>query len=127
MPATNPILSVITPTDVIAINSIDVTISKILRQLGIRPKFNGFNYLKTAIKLCYENPDDNVYITKCLYPNVSAIHGVETARIERDIRYAISSMACTDLVKDQIFGYVASKYTNKEFISAIIEYMICLD
>lgn len=108
--------------------TVDVNISKLLKHLGIRPKCRGFKYLKTAIELCYESNDDDYYslITKRLYPEIASMYNVKASAIERGIRYVISDIYCTDQIKQQILGYAADGYTNKEFISTITEYLKCL-
>lgn len=122
----SPILTIVNSTESEVNNrrSIERNISIILKQLGIRTKFVGFKYLKTAISLCYENPDEYAYlVTKRLYPAVAKIYRVNTAAIERSIRSVISNIACSDMIKDQIIGYTSDSYTNKEFINSVAEYI----
>lgn len=128
MPATNPtpIFTIVRPSEEDYKGYvIDTNISNLLKQLGVRPKCCGFKYLKTAIKLCYENGDDDYYslITKRLYPEIASMYNVKASAVERGIRYVISDIYCTDQAKQQILGYAADGYTNKEFISAITEYL----
>lgn len=129
MSATNntaPILTIVNSTESEAINqySIESDVSSILKQLGIRTKFTGFNYLKTAISLCYENPNEYTHmITKRLYPAVAETYRVNTTAVERAIRNAISGIRCSDMTKEKIIGYTSNSYTNKEFICAVTEHI----
>lgn len=129
MSATNstaPILTIVNPTESKPTSNqpVEYTISSVLKQLGIRTKFVGYNYLKTAISLCCENPDEYAYlITKRLYPAVAKTYRVNNTAIERAIRSAISDIRCADITKEQIIGYTSDSYTNKEIITAITEYI----
>lgn len=62
----------------------------VLVELGIPPNQSGFDYLKKAIILRYENPDSR--ITKDIYPAIgkTRIPRVGSSLIERSIRYSIS-------------------------------------
>ena len=126
MPATNPapVFTIVQPSESACKSYItDSDISGILKQLGIRPKCRGFNYLKTAIKLCYSTDENYSLITKRLYPEIATIYNVKPSAVERNIRYAISDMCCTDSEKCKILGYATDSYTNKEFISSVTEYL----
>jgi hypothetical protein len=104
--------------------SIEYAASSVLKQLGIRPKFTGFGYLKTAIVLCCEDPDEySSLVTKRLYPAVAKTYHVNNAGVERAIRSAISGIKCSDMTKEKILGYTSDSYTNKEVISSIVEYI----
>lgn len=129
MHATNsaPNLTILNHSDSITANdqqSIEYTASHILKQLGIRPKFTGYGYLKTAIVLCYNDPDEySNLITKRLYPTIAKTYCVNNAGVERAIRSAISDIRCSDMIKEKILGYTSDSYTNKEVISSIVEYI----
>lgn len=129
MSATNnsvPILTIVnnneSPSN--SYHPIEYTVSSILKQLGIRTKFTGFNYLKTAIVLYYECPEEySCLITKRLYPAVAKTYKVNNSGVEHAIRSAISDIRCPDIIKEKIIGYISDSYTNKEFISSIVEYI----
>lgn len=65
-------------------------ISEKLTSLNIMPNLQGFDYLKTAILLCYENKSYIHGITKTLYPELAKIYNSTPSKIERSIRHAIS-------------------------------------
>lgn len=128
MSATNsaPILTIVNHAESKSDNqhTTEYNVSSVLKQLGIRTKFVGFSYLKTAISLCYENPDEYAcLVTKRLYPAVAKTYKVNTTAVERAIRSAISDIRCSDITKEKIIGYTSDSYTNKEFISSITEYI----
>lgn len=105
-------------------HSTEYDVTSILKQLGVRTKFIGYKYLKTAITLCYENPDEySTLVTKCLYPDIAKMYRVSTGSVEKALRGVISDIRCADDVKEKIIGYVSDTYTSKEFINSVAEYM----
>ena len=69
-------------------------VSNLLLSLGFATKLKGYGYLREAIVLMAENPNQS--ITKELYPAVAAVYKKENVRIdsslvERAIRNAIES------------------------------------
>jgi len=57
------------------------------RRLGVASKLKGSKYLRVALDLLIQNP--NQQITKELYPAVGAVFHVSADRVERCIRHAI--------------------------------------
>lgn len=62
-------------------------ISNLLLALGFATKLKGYNYLREAILLMAQDPDQS--ITKELYPAVAKICGADKKRVERSARSAI--------------------------------------
>ena len=62
-------------------------ISELLLLLGISIKLHGFRYLREAVALMIEDPEQS--ITKELYPAVARICGCSPSQVERSIRGAI--------------------------------------
>ena len=62
-------------------------ISKYLISKGIKPHLQGFEYLKTAIKMVYEDKTiiNNI---KSLYVDGAKIHNTTPQRFERSLRHA---------------------------------------
>ena len=50
---------------------IDVVISDIMRQIGVPAHIKGYQYLRTAIKLCINDSEMLGSVTKLLYPTVA--------------------------------------------------------
>ena len=64
-------------------------LSKILLQLGMNPKHNGYHYLCTAVKI--HMADNTQALTKELYVAVGAVYGVQWQQVERSIRAALEA------------------------------------
>ena len=64
-----------------------VHVSNLLLALGIPTKLKGYSYLREAVILMAEDPDQSV--TKELYPAVAAACGGDPKNVERSIRSAI--------------------------------------
>lgn len=101
-------------------------IFKFQTQLGIRSNIKGYNYIKTAITLVYNDQTLMESITKRLYPDIAKIYNTTASRVERAIRHAIETAwmnGNVDAIND-IFGYSVcadkAKPTNSEFIAQVV-------
>lgn len=108
---------------------IEVIISDIMRQIGVPAHIKGYQYLRSAIKLCIA--DDNMIssVTKLLYPTVAKMYNTTASRVERAIRHAIEvawDRGDVDVLSSY-FGYTIQsqrgKPTNSEFIAMIADKM----
>ena len=102
-------------------------IFKFQTQLGIRSNIKGYNYIKTAITLAYNDSTILESVTKRLYPDIAKIYNTTASRVERAIRHAIETAwmnGNVDVIND-IFGYSVcadkAKPTNSEFIALIAD------
>ena len=66
-------------------------IFKFQTQLGIRSNIKGYNYIKTAITLAYNDSTILESVTKRLYPDIAKIYNTTASRVERAIRHAIET------------------------------------
>ena len=104
-----------------------IVITKLLHSLGIPSHIKGYQFIRTAILLVYENPDYIGGITKDLYPDISEKFDTSVARVERAIRHAIEiSWLRGDIdLMEEIFGHSVdidrAKPTNSEFIVTIAD------
>lgn len=100
-------------------------ISELLLLLGISIKLHGFKYLREAVYLMIQDPDQS--ITKELYPGVAQICGCESAQVERSIRGAIQDAwshrdPSVWLLYFQPDGHgIQSRPTNAIFISRLAD------
>lgn len=99
----------------------------VLRDLGIPANLLGYEYLKSAIRLCLEDRTYINFITKRLYPEVAKQYDTTPNRAERAIRHAIEA-AWNRGDPDRLehyFGWTVSskrsKPTNGEFIATVVE------
>ena len=104
-------------------------IFKFQTQLGNRSKNKGYNYIKTAITLAYNDSTILESVTKRLYPDIAKIYNTTASRVERAIRHAIETAwmnGNVDVIND-IFGYSVcadkAKPTNSEFIAHVVNAM----
>lgn len=103
----------------------DIIITGIIQQLCVPAHLKGYNYLRSAIKLCVEMPTLANTITKELYPGIATNYSVTSESVERNIRTAIELawQRGNDDGFSKYFGYNKqtrkSRPTNAEFIARI--------
>ncbi len=107
--------------------SIEVTISEIMHQIGVPAHIKGYQYLREAIKLSVNDPEMLGSVTKILYPTVAKSFSTTSSRVERAIRHAIEvawDRGDVDVLSSY-FGYTIQsqrgKPTNSEFIAMIAD------
>lgn len=108
-------------------NNLQISISKILHELGIPSHIKGYQYIREGIGIIYEHPETIGGITKELYPELAGKFTTTVSRVERAIRHAIEvswNRGNWNLMED-IFGHSVdidkAKPTNSEFIVTIAD------
>ena len=108
-------------------SGLQMSITKILHDLGVPSHIKGYQYIKEGIMLIYENPSMIGGITKELYPEIANKYNTTVSRVERAIRHAIEvswNRGDWDLM-DEIFGHSVdvdkAKPTNSEFIVTVAD------
>ncbi len=108
-------------------NNLQVSITKILHELGIPSHIKGYQYIREGIGILYERPETIGGITKELYPELASKFDTTVSRVERAIRHAIEvswNRGNWDLM-EEIFGHSVdidkAKPTNSEFIVTIAD------
>ena len=108
-------------------NSLDISITKLLHDLGMPSHIKGYQYVREGIKVIYERPEVIGGITKELYPDIADKFNTTVSRVERAIRHAIEvswNRGDWDLMED-IFGHSVdidkAKPTNSEFIVTVAD------
>jgi len=108
-------------------NNLQISITKILHELGIPSHIKGYQYLREAIMMVINDIDVINQITKSLYPQIAYKYNTTPSRVERAIRHAIEvawGRGQQEAVEN-IFGYTISaskgKPTNSEFIAMIAD------
>ena len=108
-------------------NKIQVYVTNILHNLGIPSHIKGYQYIRTAILMIYNDPSLIGGITKELYPDISVKFNTSIQRVERAIRHAIEVAWLRGDIDymEEIFGHSVSidksKPTNSEFIVTIAD------
>jgi len=108
-------------------NNLQISITKILHELGIPSHIKGYQYIREGIGIIYEHPETIGGITKELYPELALKFDTTVSRVERAIRHAIEvswNRGNWDLM-EEIFGHSVdidkAKPTNSEFIVTIAD------
>lgn len=108
-------------------NNIQISITKILHELGIPSHIKGYQYIREGISILYDHPETVGGITKELYPELANRFDTTVSRVERAIRHAIEvswNRGSWDLM-EEIFGHSVdvdkAKPTNSEFIVTIAD------
>lgn len=102
-------------------------VTNMLMSFKIQSDIMGFEYLRTAIILCYENDELKNNISKKVYPLVAKKHNSSPETVERGIRTAIeNSYHCGGLLEiNELCGFIVYtngfKWTNGELISTLAE------
>ncbi len=107
--------------------NLQLSITKILHELGIPSHIKGYQYIREGIGIVYNKPETVGGITKELYPELAAKFDTTVSRVERAIRHAIEvswNRGSWDLM-EEIFGHSVdidrAKPTNSEFIVTIAD------
>ena len=108
-------------------NNLQISISKMFHELGMPSHIKGYQYIREAISMVYDNPDIVGGITKELYPELATKFDTTVSRVERAIRHAIEvswNRGDWDLM-EEIFGHSVdidkAKPTNSEFIVTVAD------
>jgi two-component system response regulator (stage 0 sporulation protein A) len=108
-------------------SNLQVSITKMLHELGIPSHIKGYQYIREAVSIIFENPGIIGGITKELYPELAQKFNTTVSRVERAIRHAIEvswNRGNLDFM-EEIFGYSVdidkAKPTNSEFMVTIAD------
>jgi len=107
--------------------NIEIQITEIINKIGVPPHVKGYQYLRTAIQMVYDDVSFLSKVTIEIYPGVAKKFNTTPSRVERAIRNAIEislSRGNTEYV-EAIFGQTLTrkkgKLTNSEFIAIIAD------
>lgn len=108
-------------------NNLQVSITKILHELGIPFHIKGYQYIREGVSIIFERPETIGGITKELYPELASKFDTTVSRVERAIRHAIEvswNRGDWELM-EEIFGHSVdidkAKPTNSEFIVTVAD------
>lgn len=107
--------------------NLDANITSIIHEIGVPAHIKGYQYLREAITMVYNNIEILGSITKTLYPAIAEKYKTTPSRVERSIRHAIEvawTRGNIDIIS-HLFGYTIniskSKPTNSEFIAMVAD------
>lgn len=98
----------------------------LLRILGLRSNYSGYNYLAYAVTLVLENPDYLKNITRNLYRIIGEKYGVTNLCVEAAIRNMITSYwnQNDNKIIAPILGYpLFDKPTSSELIAILSDFL----
>lgn len=108
-------------------SNLQMSITKLLHELGVPSHIKGYSYIREGITLIYSDPSLSGAITKELYPIIAKKYDTTSSRVERAIRHAIEvswNRGNWELM-EEIFGYSVdidkAKATNSEFIVTLAD------
>lgn len=108
-------------------NNLQVSITKILHELGIPSHIKGYQYIREGVSIIFERPETIGGITKELYPELASKFDTTVSRVERAIRHAIEvswNRGDWELM-EEIFVHSVdidkAKPTNSEFIVTVAD------
>lgn len=105
-------------------------ITSMLKELSFMPNYNGFNYIREAVKLAFVMEEVTLF-SKTIYPEIAKRCGTTAASVEHSIRTAISRAwkRTDDSHKLEIFGTYALHEgwtpTNSELICVLADKLRC--
>ena len=107
--------------------NIDQQITTIIHEIGVPAHIKGYQYLREAIVMVYNDVEILGSVTKILYPQIAERFSTTSSRVERAIRHAIEvawSRGNSEAI-GRVFGYTVNiskaKPTNSEFIAMIAD------
>lgn len=102
-------------------------IQAFLRELGVSPRYTGFNLTVSALDLVLTEPDRIQYLIKGVYAEIADMTGGKISSIERNIRTVINQIwhkGNRDLLNKVAGHHLQRKPTNGEFLEMSANYLI---
>lgn len=104
----------------------NITIERLIRSLGIGATYRGYRYLCYAIRLCLQDEEYLLSISKLLYPEIAKEFNTTLSSVERDIRTVIQ--VCWDrgnknLLQDIALHPLYNRPTAGEFLDILVAYV----
>ena len=107
--------------------NLDMSVTNIMREMGVPAHIKGYHYLRDAIIMVINDVNLLGAVTKELYPMIAKKFQTTPSRVERAIRHAIELAWDRGNVEmiNKFFGYTINldrgKPTNSEFIAMIAD------
>ena len=109
-------------------NAIEIIITKAMMQLGFSPAFNGFYFLREAVKIVYFDPESISLITKLIYLPLAREFKTTSENIEKSIRKSAESVwnvnsNKTVAVLNNIYTFSEKRPENNHLIQLICTFV----
>ena len=101
-------------------DKIDLEIYNLVHELAIPPHLRGYQYIKSAVKYIYQNPEALYGMTKDVYPTIAKMYNTTASRVERGIRHAKESSRANDATWIRLLGQ-DRHMPNNEFLANMVE------
>ncbi len=101
-------------------------IEKLIRSLGIGGTYRGYHYLNYAIRLCLEDENYLLSVSKLLYPEIARAHCTTAWSVERDIRTIVKvcwERGNRNLLQNIAMHTLVCKPTTGEFLDILVAYL----
>lgn len=104
----------------------EITLSGILKEVGVNPSLRGYNYIKEAVLIIHHRPEVMGAITKELYPTIAERFNATPSRVERCIRHAIEKCFLETASESRVkyFGNCVNVATRKVTCSTFIAVLV---
>ena len=108
-------------------NSLEIIVTKHLRNLGVPAHICGYSYLQTAIMMMVKDPNLKKSISTKLYPAVAKEYNTTKSRVDRSIGTAIeiSWLRSSEEFTEKLFGFTVdsnkAKPTNAEYMATVAD------
>ncbi|MBR5537069.1 MAG: response regulator [Clostridia bacterium] len=98
----------------------DERITRLLREMGLSMRCKGFRYAREAVRRAADMPEEQVSVTKVIYPAVAAMFRTTAVNVERAIRSAVLAAWQKEgcLRQRELFR---DRPTNSEFLAVLAE------
>lgn len=101
-------------------------IEKLVRSLGIGATYRGYRYLTYAVRICLEDEEYLLSISKLLYPEIAKEFNTTISSVERDIRTVIQ--VCWDRGNQELLQSIAlhplpCRPTAGEFLDILVGHL----
>lgn len=109
-------------------NAIEIIITKAMMQLGFSPAFNGFYFLREAVKIAYFDEETISLVTKLIYLPLAKEFKTTSENIEKSIRKSAESVwkvnsNKTVAVLNNIYTFSEKRPENNQLIKLICTFV----
>lgn len=101
-------------------------IQYLIRSLGIGGNYQGYRYVVYAVRLCLEDEDYLLSVSKLLYPEIARTFRTTSCSVERNLRTVVNvcwERGNRDLLEQISLYPLLSRPTTGEFLDILTEHL----